>query len=245
MSKSYYLHNMGYINGDKPLNLKHIVIDILRKYGIFIHMRDEKSGLYDLKDFLYETNPIGIPYHRDNIRRAEKGITAHQQRLKDLAENGDQLYQQYYDEGKAKYEAVIASNRYYKEYKSEADRLKNILGKLQNFNSTFYIEGQSDLTKEVLNNISDCIEAVEEDYQDNLQRAEENDIVNPEPYQPLSKKEWLEKEKKESNHKINFYKERIEEEKKIIEGLKEKDKIIKAIFAALEPYDIEEKSTDD
>ena len=100
-------------------------------------------------------------------------------------------------------------------------------------------------TKEVLNNISDCIEAVEEDYQDSLQKAEENDIVNPEPYQPLSKEEWLEKERKESNHKIKFYKERIEEEKKIIEGLKEKDKIIKAIFAALEPYDIEERSTDD
>lgn len=240
MSKSYYLHNMGYISGEKPLNLKHVVIDILRRYGIFIHMRDEKSGLYDLKDFLYETNPMGIPYHQDNIKRAEKGIAAHQQRLKDLEENGDQLYQQYYDEGRVKYEAVVASNKYYHEYKNEANRLRDIIGKLQNFNSTFCIEGQPGLTKEVINNISDCIEAVEEEYQESQQKAAENNIIEPDPYSPLSKERWLEKEKEESNHKIKFYRERIQEEEKTIKNLQEKDKIIRAIFTALEPYDIKE-----
>ena len=239
MSKSYYLHNMGYISGEKPLNLKHVVIDILRRYGIFIHMRDEKSGLYDLRDFLYETNPMGIPYHQDNIKRAEKAITTHQQRLKDLEENGDQLYQHYYDEGKAEYETVVASNKYYHEYKDEANRLRDIIGKLQNFNSTFCIEGQPNLTKEVINNISDCIEAVEEEYQENQQKAAENNIIEPELYNPPSKEEWLEKEKEESNHKIKFYRERIQEEEKTIKNLQERDKIIRAIFIALEPYDIE------
>ena len=100
MEKNYLFQNYGYV--DKPVNFKHVVVDLLRRYGIFIHMRDEPSGIYDLNKFLYETNPMGIPYHQDNIKRAEKAITTHQQRLKDLEENGDQLYQQYYDEGKVK-----------------------------------------------------------------------------------------------------------------------------------------------
>lgn len=80
---------------------------------------------------------------------------------------------------------------------------------------------------------------MEEDYQENQKKAVENNIIEPDPYKPLSKEEWLETEKKESNHWIECYRERIQEEKNIVKKLQERDKIIKDIFKVLEPYDME------
>ena len=77
-----------------------------------------------------------------------------------------------------------------------------------------------------------------EDYDSNIKYAVLNDIRdNPEPYNPMSKKEWIQLRIRRCNDEIEWCTKQIKEEKKAIKNLQEKDKLIKEIFAALEPFD--------
>ena len=237
MEKNYMFQNYGYV--DKPVNFKHLVIDLLRRYGLFIHMRDEPSGIYDLDKFLYETNPMGIPYHEKSITRLEKRIKDAENKLKELNIDSDKLYQEYYDEGLKDYNNLIETNEYYKEYKERADKYLKRVHNIQNFLYNFHIENQefNNLVKE---NLNECIEALMEDYDSNIRYAVLNDIRdNPEPYNPMPKKEWIQVEIRRCNDEIEWCTKQIKEEKKAIKNLQEKDKLIKEIFMALEPFDKE------
>lgn len=235
MEKNYMFQNYGYV--DKPVNFKHVVIDLLRRYGIFIHMRDEPSGIYDLDKFLYEKNPMGIPYHKKNIARLEKRIKEAEDKLCQLSTDGDKLYQEYYDEGLKDYNNLVETNEYYKKYKEEADKYEKRAKDIQNFLNNFKLENQefSNLIKETLN---ECIEALMEDYDSNIRYAVINDVRDKtEPYNPMSKEEWIQVETDRCKNEIEWCTKQIEEEKKAIKSCRKKDKLIKEIFTALEPFD--------
>lgn len=237
MEKNYLFQNYGYV--DKPVNFKHVVIDLLRRYGIFIHMRDEPSGIYDLDKFLYEKNPMGIPYYKENIARLEKRIKEAEDKLCQLSTDGDKLYQKYYDEGLKDYNKIVETNEYYKEYRERADKYLKRVHNIQDFLYNFHLENQefSNIIKETLNG---CIEALMEYYDSNIKRAIINDVRdNTKPYNPTPKEQWIQEEIKKCHDEIEWCTKQIKQEKKAIKNCEEKDNLIKKIFAALEPFDKE------
>ena len=239
MSDNYYFQNRSLIGG--PINMKKVVLDILRNYGIFIHMRDEPRDKYDIKDFLHETNPMGIPYHLENIERAKNKIKECKDYLKKIESDSDALYQKYYDDGLTEYTKLIESNKYYHYYQQRATDFNNTIKVVENFLNDFNIDGQSNLTNIVKENLTDCLEALKRDEQNAIDAAEQNDVnKHTISYTPVNKKEWLQVEIIKCKNAIELNEKRIKEEEEIIKRLKEKDKVIKTIFAALEPYDVEE-----
>lgn len=239
MSDNYYFQNRGLVG--VPINMKKVVLDILRNYGIFIHMRDEPRDKYDLKDFLYETNPMGIPYHLDIIERAKNKIKECEKHLEEFKSNGDALYQKYYDDGWADYKQLMESNKYYHQYCEAAANFHDTINIIESFITTFVIESQPNLTNIVKENLTDCITTLKKDEQHAIDAANDNNVnQHSSPYAPLKKEAWLQSKITECKDVIKWNKERIKEEKKAIKNLQEKDKIIRAIFTALEPYDIKE-----
>ena len=73
MKENYFLQNMGYY--DKPLNIKHVVLELLRNTALFIHMRDERrEKMYDKQNVSMKTNAMMIPYHKQKIEQAKNKI---------------------------------------------------------------------------------------------------------------------------------------------------------------------------
>ena len=241
MGKNFLFQNYDYIKN--PVNLKHVVIDLLRGYGLFIHMRDEPSGIYDLDNFLYEKNPMGIPYHKENIEILKKRIKTAEDKLRQLDTDGDKLYQEDYDRGLKNYNDIIMSNKYCKEYKDTANKYLNRAHNIQDFLKDFKLENQ-DYYNLIKDNLDGCIEALLEDYIYYNREAIRNDVGdNPEPYNPTPKEQWIQEEIKEYHDEIEWCNKQIKEEEQAIKSCEEKDNLIKEIFKALEPFDKEIEST--
>ena len=237
MKKDYTFQNYNYVKN--PVNFKHVVIDLLRRYGIFIHMRDEPSGIYDLDKFLYEKNPMGIPYHKENIARLKKRIKKAEDKLCQLSTDGDKLYQEYYEEGLKAYNELILSNRYFKNYKREADKCEKRIKDIQDFLNNFKLEDQ-EFNRLIRGTLSECIEALVEERAYYNEEAARNDVGDtPEPYSPSPKEQWIQKEIKECHDEIEWCTKQIKEEEQAIKNCEEQDNLIKKIFAALEPFDKE------
>ena len=236
-TKNYLFQNYDYVKN--PVNFKHVVIDLLRRYGLFIHMRDEPNYIYDLDKFLYEKNPMGIPYHKENIVRLKKRIKDAEDKINQLNTDGDELYQKYYEEGLKDYSDIILSNVYFKKYKEEADRYEKRVKDVQDFLNNFKLKNQ-EFNNLIRENLSDCIEALVEDcVYYNKEAARHNVGDTPEPYNPTSKEQWIQEEIKKCHEEIEWCIKQIKEEKKAIKNLREKDALIKEIFTALEPFDKE------
>lgn len=236
-TKNYLFQNYDYVKN--PVNFKHVVIDLLRRYGLFIHMRDEPSGIYDLDKFLYEKNPMGIPYHKEKITKLEKRIKDTENKINQLNTDGDELYQEYYEEGLKDYNDIILSNIYFKEYKEEADRYEKRVKDIQDFLNNFKLKNQ-EFNNLIRENLSDCIEALVEDCAYYNKEAVRHDVGDtPEPYNPTPKEQWTQEEIKKCHEEIEWCTKQIKEEKKAIKNLLEKDALIKEIFTALEPFDKE------
>ena len=236
-TKNYLFQNYDYVKN--PVNFKHVVIDLLRRYGLFIHMRDEPNCIYDLDRFLYEKNPMGIPYHKENIIELKKRIKDAENKINQLNTDGDELYQKYCEEGLKDYNDIILPNIYFKEYKEEAGRYEKRVKDIQDFLNNFKLKNQ-EFNNLIRENLSDCIEALVEDcafY--NREAAEHNVGDTPEPYNPTPKEQWIQEEIKKCHEEIEWCTKQIKEEKKAIKNLQEKDALIKEIFTALEPFDKE------
>lgn len=235
--KNYLFQNYDYVKN--PVNFKHVVIDLLRRYGLLIHMRDEPNCIYDLDKFLFEKNPVGIPYHKEKIIELKKRIKDAENKINQLNTGGDELYQKYYEEGLKDYNDIILPNIYFKEYKEEADRYEKRVKDIQDFLNNFKLKNQ-EFNNLIRENLSDCIEALVEDcafY--NREAAEHNVGDTPEPYNPTPKEQWIQEEIKKCHEEIEWCTKQIKEEKKAIKNLQEKDALIKEIFTALEPFDKE------
>ena len=237
MEKSFLFQNYDYVKN--PVNFKHVVIDLLRSYGIFIHMRDAQSGIYDLDKFLYEKNSMGIPYHKENIVRLEKRLKEAEDKISQLNTDGDKLYQEYYDEGLKDYNDIIKGNKYYKEYKNEANKYLKRVHNIQDFLENFKLENQ-DYYNLIKDTLAGCIEALLGDYNYYNRLAINNDVGdNPALFSPMPKEMWIQEQIEECNDDIEFCIKEIKEEKLAIKLYIEKDKLIKEIFKALEPFDKE------
>lgn len=237
MEKNYMFQNYGYV--DKPVNFKHVVIDLLRRYGLFIHMRDEPSGIYDLDKFLYEKNPMGIPYHKEKIEKLKNRIEDAKNKLQQLNTDAETLYQEWYNAGLEKYNELIETNKYFTKYKAVANNYKKRISDIQDFINNFKLENQEfdDIIKE---NLVGCVEALSEDYDFYIKEAVENDVGdNPEPYCPVHMDKWIADQTKDCLNEIEWCTKQIKEEEQAIKNLQEKDKLIKEIFIALEPFDKE------
>lgn len=241
MEKNYLFQNYGYVDG--PVNMKHVAIDILRRYGICIHMRDEPNGIYDLDKFLYENNSMGIPYHEDNIKECKRKIKENEELLKLLDSSNwvDAAYTTYYDDGLKKFNEMVDTNSFCLFYKQRAEKYKNRQNLITEFVNNFNIEGEEELTQAIKNGLNGCIEALEEDYKYYIQQSEENDVSKKPDltYSPMSKEEWVDNKRKKAKDIINFCKKQIKDERKTIKMLREKDKTLRAIFKALEPFNKE------
>lgn len=240
MEKNYLFQNYGYVDG--PVNMKHVVIDLLRAFGIFIHMRDEPSCIYDMDKFLHEKSTMGIPYHKENIENCRRLIKKSQEKIDDLrSDHAEALYRKYYTESERYYNEAIATNRSYHKWMDRAEKSKGRIKLIEDFINRFDIEGQEELTEAVKDNLQRCINALSEDYKMDVDQATENDVRGKscERFNPLKKEDWVASEIKRSEEAIKLYKKRIKEEQESIKKLKERDEAIKALFKALEPFDKE------
>lgn len=239
MEKNYLFQNYGYVDG--PVNMKHVALDILRRYGICIHMRDMPNCIYDLDKFLYEKSPMGIPYHNENIAECNRKIKINKEKLKllDSYDWVDIAYTTYYEQGLKKFNELVNTNSACEEYKQKAERYKNRQNLIANFIHDFNVEGEKEITQLIKQGLSGCIEALEEDYNYYIQQSEENDVSKKSDltYSPMSKEEWIKSEKKKATDTINFCKKRIEDARKSIKILQERDATLKAVFKALEHFD--------
>lgn len=241
MSKNYLFQNYNYV--EHPVNMKHVVIDILRSYNICIHMRDEPHGVYDMERFLYKNHSMGIPYHEHNIENCKRKIQANKERLVLLNSDSwvDKAYRSYYDEGLKEFNTLLSTNGICAKYKEKAERCKSRQKLISDFIANFRVDKQKELIQTIKRKLSGCIEALEEDYNRYTKESIKNDVTlkHDFAYSPMSKAEWVEAEKKKAEDTVNFCKKQIKEEEGYIEALKEKDKTIRAIFEALEPFDKE------
>lgn len=241
MNKNYLFQNYNYV--DYPVNMKHVILDLLRRYNICIHMRDMPNCIYDLDKFLSENNSMGIPYHKDNIIDCKKKIKENEERLVllDSPEWVNKMYKSYYDDGLKEFNNLMKTNNINQEYRQKAEKYKNRQELIQNFITNFNIDGEEEMTQVIKQGLDGCVEALQEDYNYYNNCAIENDVtLKPNlTYSPMGKDEWTKKEKEKAIHAIDFCKNQIKEEEKIIEELREKDTVIKKIFKALEPFDKE------
>ena len=176
MEKSYLFQNYGYVGGS--VNMKHAVIDLLRRYGIFIHMRDEPSGIYDIDKFLYAKNPMGIPYHQEYLNSCKKHIQECQDMIDKLEseEASDKLYNEYCKECERYYNEVILTNREYHKWMDRAEKSQNRIETIKNFINSFEIENQNELTTLIKNDLQKCINALSDDYKSYMKSADKMEV---------------------------------------------------------------------
>lgn len=236
MGRNYLFQDYDYVKN--PVNFKHVVIDLLRGYRLFIHMRNEPRGIYDLDRFLYEKNPMGIPYHKENIARLKKRIKKAEDKLRQLSTDGDKLYQDYCEESFKEYNLFL-SYRCSEEYKEEADKYGKRVEDIQYFLNNFKLENQ-EFNKLIRENLSDCIEALTEECAYYNKEAVRCEVVDaPEPYNLTPKEQWAQEEVERCHDEIEWCTKRIKEEEQAIKSCEEKDNLIKEIFTALEPFNKE------
>lgn len=239
--RNYYLENYGYV--ENPLNIKKLALDLIKGYGMFSHMRDElRDKFYNLENVLYENNPYGIPYHEAAIKNGRKKIAELTKYLKELEDNPHQLYQKYYDDG---YE------NYRKELEGRSPAIKTLeenLGKyrrradaLLSFLKNFELKGS--IGKEIVDKSRDIYLSVKEQIAElevDISKCDKSFSESKlEDYNPMKEEDWVQKEIKDTKYKIGFHKERISEEEDVIKRLQERDKEIRSIYEALEPFNEE------
>ena len=240
MEANYYFQNRDLI--DNPVNMKHVIIDFLRGYGIFAHVRDLPSNLYNVEDFLYEKLEFGITYQEDIIRRAEKDIEEEEKHIQYLDDFPDDAYNLYYNEGKEAFLKLLEEKEPLMKAQSKLSKLRSRMDLLGSTKDKINTEDfPSTLAISVKAFLSDCQGAIYED----IKEAE--DIINgqqtflektsPEDFHPVSKDEYIRLEKTRSKDRIEFLSRRISEAKETIKRFKEKDKAIKKLFEFLDTID--------
>ena len=242
MEANYYFQNRDLI--DNPVNMKHVIIDFLRGYGIFAHMRDLPSNLYNVEDFLYEKLQFGITYQEDIIRRAEKDLEEEEKHIQYLNDFPDDAYNLYYNEEKEHFLKIIKDKEPLMQAQSRLSRLRsrmNLLESTKDKISTEDFPGM--LAKSVKEFLSSCQDGIYEDIK------EAKDIINsqqtflektsPDDYHPISKDKYISLEKTRIKERIEFLSRRISEAKETIKRFKEKDKAIKKLFEFLDTIDSE------
>ena len=240
MEANYYFQNRDLI--DNPVNMKHVIIDFLRGYGIFAHVRDLPSNLYNVEDFLYEKLEFGITYQEDIIRRAEKDIEEEEKHIQYLDDFPDDAYNLYYNEEKENFLKAIKDKEPLMQAQGRLSRLRSRMDLLESTKDKISTEDfPSTLAMSVKAFLSGCQGAIYED----IKEAEDTinsqrtflEKTNPEDYHPISKDKYISLEKTRSKERIEFLSRRISEAKETIKRFKEKDKAIKKLFEFLDTID--------
>lgn len=238
---NYMVQNYGYV--DKPLNIKNLILDDLRRCGIFQHLRDIGKVGYDLETYLRNTGPFGIAEYQDSIQSDTKAISKLKDKLHTLEVKGRLSYQEYVDNTTKEFlekKKSIEEGKDVPYYNNKIVKLKNRAFQLRKFIESY--EGPKELYDEIISDVKDMIEALEEEafrYKEEAQKEIEsrNKIMHSSSPELVSFQEWVEKEKSEVKDRIRFLNSRIEESKKYINRLKSTNRLIEELFYSLAPYD--------
>ena len=241
MKENYFLQNMGYY--DKPLNIKHVVLELLKNTGLFIHMRDERrEKMYDKQNVSMKTNQFMIPYHKQNIERARNKIKKLRGHEECIIKDIQTAYNFYYRKGLEEYKNKLENTEDIEELQRCIRSLRNKRDALQQFqlNDLRGIE-RKDISKLLFENIEEWIcqltydIARKEEELYNLSQLKEN--LSIEDYRPLEIAEWRRKELDDIHNQIDFLEKRIKEEEECISNLLERDKVIDNIYDVLDKVD--------
>ena len=238
---NYTVQNYGYV--DNPLNIKKLVLDDLRRYGVFIHLRDSGKVGYNLESYLHNNSPYGINYYRNEIQRMAKTISQHEDELRKLKSDGKILYQEFVDNADKEFrrkQEEIQTGKDVPYYNTKITKLKNRAFQLRKFVESY--KGPKELQAEIISDIKEMIEALENEaseYEEEAKKEIESrdklmhsSLPEVPPYE-----EWLKDETDDIKYRIEFCKDRIKESKQKIEQLRKNDELIEELFYSLAPYD--------
>lgn len=243
MKENYFLQNMGYY--DKPLNIKHAVLELLKNTSLFFHMRDERrEKMYDKQNVSMKTNEMMIPYHKQKIEQAKNKIKKLRGQEECIIKDTQKAYNFYYEQGLRKYREELNNTKDIKELQNCIRSLRNKRDAL----NQFQLDGlrdieRKDIGKLLFENIEEWIcqltydIARKEEELYNLSQVKEN--LSVEDYRPLEIDEWRKKELNDIHTQIEFLESRIKEDKECIDRLLERDKVIDNIYDVLDKVDID------
>lgn len=238
---NYTVQNNGYV--DNPLNIKKLVLDDLRRYGVFSHLRDSGKVGYDLESYLRSNSPYGVKYYRNEIQRITKTLAEYEAELEKLKSDGKILYQEFVDNADKEFrrkQKDILDGKDTPYYNTKITKLKNRAFQLRKFVESY--KGPKELQAEIIADIKDMIEALEDEafrYEEDARKeAESRDKLMhsslPEvpPYE-----EWLKDKTDLLEYRLKFLGDKVKEFKQTIERLRKNDKLIEELFYSLAPYD--------
>lgn len=243
---NYLIQNTN--RDENPMNIKEVVLDDLRRHGIFVHLRDEGNIGYDMDKWLPSSGAFGIQAKENEIASYKKILDARKKELEDLETNSTQLYDIYVKKAMDNFLAMkkeVEETGGESRYRANISDIERRIEALQSFLDTFELDdaGIKDFIK---GDVSDMIEALREDLEEYSSQAESEEdsarrLLDIDSPKVKTFEEWFVHEKQSLEGSINFYEEQIEDLQKAIKRLKVRDAQIRKLFKALEPFDKEIK----
>lgn len=240
---NYFLHNFGY---DDKLNIKKAILDFLRTNVIFQHVVDAPNGYtYDINNVLHSKPNGGIDYYVKKNNSLRLTIVTNQAKLKELDKHGNEMYIKYYDEGKVKYENTLNCDNEIEKLKNIIERLQKMYDAVQAFMFEVKVEDNKDMTDCLKNTAYEWLEYLHHELMCVTKRyidfKDSAKIIIKEPYNPMSKKEWLAAQKDECERTIKFCEEQMKRNNETIAEYKEMDEELIKLYEAIEKYNVDIK----
>lgn len=240
MSLNYFIQNTG--RDEKPMNIKEVVLDTLRGYNIFVHLRDEGCIGYDMEKYLLNEDAGNI----EEIKTLERKIENKKKKLEELKANPEAWYDAYVKEKtedflEAKREVEEIGGR--SEYRERVSGLERRIKALQEFLEGFKLEADRELESTIKQDVLNMVKALTRDLYEYTRRAEEEEKVMQEIREKEecleSCEQWVTGKVKKLEEEVKAYQELLEDTREVVAEGKEKDEKITRLFEALEPFDKE------
>ena len=213
---NYLVQNMGYV--DKPLNIKHLVLDQLKNYGIFAHLREERNLGYDVEKYLHTEE---ITYRENQIKQGKEFIKKAKGIIEDFHKNGREAYDKYIESFNKPLDIAEASHWLKDEEKlrKRASQLNNFLSSISNNSILAKYKVKTDI-KDMLDALTDEANRCHEYYKYAKEFEERLTFFSP---KPLTFEEWMKKEEDNLKKDIEIREKCISETRKELKEYKKRD----------------------